>query len=467
MGVASKLGGLGLALLLVAVPAHAKRFALVVGNAAYAEDRLTNPVNDALLMRKTLTELGFEVKLVQDGDRSTLLRALRDFEASIKKADVALFYFAGHGVQVEGNNYLIPIKAALESESDVRDYAVDASSVLRRIEDAGAKVGLVVLDACRNNPFVRKSRSLDRGLNRMNAPTGTIVAYATAAGSVADDGSGKNGVYTEQLARYLLEPGLDIREVFDKTASEVERLTNGKQKPREDVGLRGRFVLNPAIEIAKPEPPPLPAIDPDTAAWQQASQLHSIAGYQSYLERFAQGQYRQPAFTALNALRNNVFDPVALEKDAWQRAEHAGSIEIVEGFVQKYPNGPYAKTANALLNDLRAERAWIQVRLGDEQQLKQFISLYPSGIWAKEAQKLIEQLEAKNRFEAEQQAWSGALGKDTIQAYRQYLSSYPSGRFAAQAQDRVKVLERTAPVSSPAPAAPPTPSRQPNVLITL
>jgi hypothetical protein len=249
--------------------AQAQRVALVVGNAAYTDRPLRNPVNDAALMQTTLSNLGFQVSVLRNADRKALLAGLRDFEAKARNADVALFFYAGHGAQVGGSNYLIPLNAQINAEADVPDEAVDAASVLRRIEDARAKVGLVILDACRDNPYTGSSRSGARGLARMNVPTGTIVAYATAPGSTADDGAGRsNGVYTEQLARQLAQPGLDIKDVFDRTAQEVERITAGKQRPREEVGLRGRFVLKEGgqppqvVATARVEPLPVPQSRP-------------------------------------------------------------------------------------------------------------------------------------------------------------------------------------------------------------
>lgn len=300
---------------LPAQAATGQRVALVVGNAAYADKPLRNPVNDAELMQRTLQGLGFEVSLVRNADRRAFLAGLRDFEAKARNADVALFYFAGHGTQVGGNNYLLPLQAQIRSESDVPDEAVDASSVLRRIEDAKARIGLVILDACRDNPYTGSSRSGSRGLGRMSVPTGSIVAYATAPGSTADDGSGHNGLYTEQLARHLAAPGLDLREVFDRTASEVERLTGGKQKPREDVGLRGRFVLNatqagqgsqlasvpPLPTGVSVQPPPQP--DPDQEAWELAKRRDTVAAYQAYLRRYPQGRYTDSAQVALEGLQ--------------------------------------------------------------------------------------------------------------------------------------------------------------------
>jgi TonB family protein len=191
-----------------------------------------------------------------------MLDALREFETSARDAEVALFYFAGHGAQINGANFLLPVGSQIQGDADVVDEAIDATTVLRRIEATRARVGLVILDACRDNPYPGSMRSAARGLARMPAPTGTIVAYATAPGSTADDGSGSHGVYTSALARQLVIPGLDIKEVFDRAAQEVERVTGGRQKPREEIGLRGRFVLQ--------EVPPADAAVPPPAAAEQS-----------------------------------------------------------------------------------------------------------------------------------------------------------------------------------------------------
>lgn len=263
------------------VQAEGRRVALVVGNADYRDRPLKNPGNDAGLMQNVLRGLGFDVVLLRNADRRAFLAGLRDFEAKARDAEVALFFFAGHGVQVGGGNYLIPTGAQIRGESDVPDEAVDAASVLRRIEDARAKVGLVILDACRDNPYGSSSRGGSRGLSRMNVPTGTIVAYATAPGSTAEDGTGGNGVYTQQLAKFLAQPGLDLRDVFDRTASEVERLTAGKQRPREDIGLRGRFYLASAHPSAAAADRfgPSPSVDAPPAARPGALPRVLIAGF--------------------------------------------------------------------------------------------------------------------------------------------------------------------------------------------
>ncbi len=220
-----------------------KRMALVIGNAAYADRPLRNPVNDAQLMQATLRDLGFQVQVATDVDRRGLLGALRDFEARARGAEVALFYFADHGAQVGGANYLIPLNAPIRAETDVPDEAVDASLVLRRIEDARAKVGLVVLDACRDNPHPGASRFAARGLARMSISTGNIVAYATAPSHAAERGMGGHRANTAELAKHLFMREVDIGAVFGLKPQAAERLTGSRQRQWQEIGQLGRARL--------------------------------------------------------------------------------------------------------------------------------------------------------------------------------------------------------------------------------
>lgn len=242
-----------------------RRVALVIGNAAYADAPLRNPVNDARLMESTLQRLGFDVDRVENADFKGLRRAIRDFGTRAAGADVALVFYAGHGMQEDGENYLMPIGAQIDKPADLAIEAISANALLRQVESVGARVALVVLDACRNSPMHTRTRSVSRGLARMNAPTGSIVAYAAQPGAVADDGDGANGLYTSYLARYLLQPGLDIKQVFEQTAIAVERDSRGRQRPREDIGLRGAFSLTgPAVTAPVPAATVQPAVAPAT-----------------------------------------------------------------------------------------------------------------------------------------------------------------------------------------------------------
>jgi uncharacterized caspase-like protein len=233
------------AMFLLSAPAHAAegRHALVIGNSAYDRKPLKNPVNDARDMAAALERLGFDVLLRTDVGQRNMEEAIRDFGVKLKGGGVGIFYYAGHGIQVNGANYLVPIGARLASESDARYECVDAGRVLGKMEDAGNELNIVILDACRNNPFASSFRSADQGLARMDAPTGSLVAYATAPNSVASDGGGRNGLYTKHLLKNLNTPGVPIEEVFKRVRIGVMGETGKKQVPWESSSLAGYFYL--------------------------------------------------------------------------------------------------------------------------------------------------------------------------------------------------------------------------------
>jgi Caspase domain len=223
--------------LLSADPAAAeKRIALVVGNSAYQNiARLDNPRNDATLMAETLLGLGFTLigeRAQLDLDKAALDTDVQNFGRQIQGADVALFYYAGHGVQLNGSNYLVPVGANPTREADVDFQMVDINLVLRQMQGSGTRLNMVILDACRNNPFGgRGLRSADGGLAQMRAPEGTLISYATQPGSVAQDGSNGHSPYTKALATTIKQAGLDIFQTFNQVGLAVKRETGGSQQP--------------------------------------------------------------------------------------------------------------------------------------------------------------------------------------------------------------------------------------------
>lgn len=221
----------------------AGRYALVIGNSAYSQKPLKNPANDARDVGRALERLGFEVLLKTNVSQRDMEDSIRDFGVKLKRGGVGIFYFAGHGIQVQGVNYLVPIGARLSGESDARYECVDAGRVLGKMEEAGNELNIVILDACRNNPFASSFRSVDHGLARMDAPTGSLVAYATAPNSVASDGSGQNGLYTKHLLSNINTPGVPIEEVFKRVRIGVMGETGKKQVPWESSSLAGYFYL--------------------------------------------------------------------------------------------------------------------------------------------------------------------------------------------------------------------------------
>ena len=228
------------------VKASNHRTALVIGNAAYAEGRLTNPTNDANAMAAMLQEMGFQVNLLRDADLRTMDEAVNTFSKQLRQGGVGLFYFAGHGMQVQGENFLLPLGARIEREQDVKYAALPVGRVLGAMEDSGNNLNIIILDACRNNPLARSFRSSQAGLAQVQAVTGSLIAYATAPGSVAADGMGNNGVYTSHLLKNMRRPDLPVEQVFKNVRVDVMKETNGKQTPWESSSLTGNFTFVPS-----------------------------------------------------------------------------------------------------------------------------------------------------------------------------------------------------------------------------
>ncbi len=234
-----------------------RRLALVIGNESYKEAPLDNPVNDASDMAAVLKKLGFKIIYRKNASKETMETAVSNFEKQLRKGGVGLFYYAGHGMQLDGRNYLIPINAGIETKSDVIYRTVDAEWILGKMEDAGNGLNIVILDACRNNPFDRGFRKRGprvRGLAEMVAPTGAIVAYATAPGAFADDGGGRNGIYTRHLIKHMLTPGLAIERVLKNTRIDVARETGNTQIPWEHSSLMGDFYFAGKEKKSVPKP---------------------------------------------------------------------------------------------------------------------------------------------------------------------------------------------------------------------
>ncbi|MBT8350817.1 MAG: caspase family protein [Deltaproteobacteria bacterium] len=234
----------------ISLSAQSQKTALVIGNGAYKSSPLRNPANDASDIASMLKKLGFNVILKTNANQRTMKKSIRNFGNKLRHGGVGLFYYAGHAVQVHGANYLIPIGAQIESVSDIEYEAIHAGRVLGKMEDAGNGLNIIVLDSCRDNPFARSFRSSEKGLAKMDAPTGSILAYATAPGSIAADGTGRNGLYTSKLLKHMAIPGLEIEKVFKKVRIDVLRSSQKKQVPWESSSLIGEFYFNPKRGIS-------------------------------------------------------------------------------------------------------------------------------------------------------------------------------------------------------------------------
>jgi len=283
------------------------RVALIIGNGAYPSvGNLANPPNDAKLMAKTLRQVGFEVIERINANQKTMKRAIKEFGNKLEAAgkdSVGLFYYAGHGVQVGGTNYLIPVRVDIEDEADVSIEAVSADDVQVQMAYAGSRLNIIIMDACRNNPFKRGFRAASRGLAKMDATKGTLIAYATSPGDVAADGKGENSPYTQALAKALLSPGLTVERMFKKVRNDVVAATNSKQVPWESSSLTGRdfYFMGGAAETSpaqKSGPAPTTKVDKEAMFWEAVKDSTDAADFKAYLEQFPKG-----SFTALARLK--------------------------------------------------------------------------------------------------------------------------------------------------------------------
>src|SRR5579859_1198734 len=297
---------LGFLFLTFAGPAQAdKRVALVIGISNYQQvPRLANPLRDAEAIGGLFKKAGFDVvDEKRDLGIGEMRRAVREFSEKAKDADIAVVYYAGHGIEVDGTNYLVPADARLSSDFDVEDETVSLDRLLRAL-DPVRRLRLVILDACRENPFANTmkksvaSRSIGRGLARIEPPTSnTLVAFATKAGAVADDGAGQNSQYASALVKYLAEPGVDLRVAFGRVRDEVLKRTANRQEPFVYGSLGGD---NLALV-------PLPAkpADPDADArvdYEYAAQLATKDVWNSFLVRHPTGFYANLAREQMNRL---------------------------------------------------------------------------------------------------------------------------------------------------------------------
>ena len=274
-----------------------KRVALIIGNSTYTKAPLKNPVNDARAMQTKLKGLGFEVLIRENLKTKDIGGVYREFRASITPGTVALVFYAGHGVQFKGQNYFPAVDADITSEDDVPLQSLNLGSLLDTMEEAKAGVSIVLLDACRHNPFSRRFRSASRGLAKVEAASGTLIHYATKPGGVADDGDGNNGIYTEALLAQISEPGQSVEQFLKRVTNRVIQKTGGTQEPWLEGSLRGEFYFFPQREGVFTE-----SADPDLAAWKAAELADTKDAFAAYLKEYPKGKFAPAARIKLATL---------------------------------------------------------------------------------------------------------------------------------------------------------------------
>ncbi len=288
-----------------------RRTALVIGNGAYTNaPPLKNPPNDATLVATTLKNLGFEVTVATNRSQREMKQMIREFGQKLRAGGgVGLFYFAGHGVQAKGRNYLVPIDAEIQTEVDLEDVAVDVNYILSMMDDAQNALNIVILDACRNNPFVRSFRSAQDGLAQVKAPTGTLIAYATSPDSTAADGGGTNSPYSEELTRQMEASGVLLETMFRRVTEQVSFRTGGRQEPWYSNNAKGEFFFKLSTtsgstnsNLSDPQAAKIDAVTVEREYWETIRSSNDTQDYKDYLKSYPNGSYAVVASARIKQL---------------------------------------------------------------------------------------------------------------------------------------------------------------------
>ena len=422
----------------LAVTGKEHRVALVIGNAAYTQGALVNPVNDARAMARRLRSLGFDVVLRENLKARDIGGVYREFRSKVTPGGVALVFYAGHGIQFKGQNYFPAIDADIHSEEDVPLQSLNLGNLLDNMEDAKAGVSLVFLDACRDNPFARRFRSSTRGLAKVEAASGMLIHYATRPGSIASDGEGQNGTYTEALLAQMSAPGVPVELMLKRVANQVVAKTKGKQEPWVEGSLRGDFYfISQGPTTAQVQ---APAIDPEAETWAAAENDKTAESYQAYLDAWPQGRYAVAARIKLKGLQKSAasaavspaptFAPVAVsstpddpEGAMWKEVKASGAREYLDAYLKQYPKGRYVALTKIELKKLdERDKAQRAKETTEKQQAAE--------------------RERQEALRVEQAAWDEAKSDTSVAAYASYLERYPKGRYAALAQAALPKLQR-------------------------
>lgn len=349
---------------LISTPAHTateRRTALVIGNSNYADGRLKNPVNDATDIAAALKGLGFTVTLKKDANLREMKDEIDNFGDSLRRGGVGLFFFAGHGIQLGGINYLIPVRAHISNEKMVEHEAFDVNRLLSTLDNAGNSVNIVMLDACRDNPITRSFRSAGRGLAIISRqPPGTLISFSTGANQVAADGDGRNSPYTAALLQHMKTPGLPVEQVFKRVRNKVVEKTRGRQEPAEYTMLREDFYfipqsskLNNLSDVPSYKTKEVPDSNAEASAndhtfWNSVKDSKNPDELKAYLEQFPSGIFAPLAHARLKAL----------EKGGAQSQSGSSKVSPVTGPKESGRDGRFIAYDNGTVLDTRTNLMW-------------------------------------------------------------------------------------------------------------
>ncbi|MDD5300195.1 MAG: caspase family protein [Gallionella sp.] len=396
-----------------------QRIALVIGNGAYTSSPLKNPVNDAKDMAKKLRGLGFDVIERSNMQTKQIGATLREFRSKLVPGAVALVFYAGHGLQIKGINYLPAVDADINSEEDVPNQSLGVNQIMDVLDESKTRLNLVFLDACRNNPYARSFRSADKGLARVSAPSGTLISYATRPGSIAADGNGRNGLYTSKLLAQM-DSNLQIEQTLKRVVTAVKAASQGKQEPWMEGSIEGDFCFAGCAaggtQVTSLVPVPVHVktkeeIEQD--AWDSVRDSGSISSIQEYLKQYPKGRFAGQARILITSLKNapsKPAEPTASparednETALWTEAQKGNSKDDYDAYLAQYPKGKYVALARSRIKKLQDEAA----------------------------------NEASRK---EQGAWEAADKSGSEDGYQGYLKGWPSGKYASLAQARLRKLQ--------------------------
>jgi uncharacterized caspase-like protein len=412
-----------------------KRVALVIGNSTYPNFPLKNPANDAKDMATKLRVLGFDVIERNNLKTKQIGSTLSEFRNKLSPGSVALVFYAGHGLQIKGENYLPAVDADITVEEDVSNQSLSVRQIMDVLDNAKSRLNLVFLDACRNNPFANRSfRSTEGGLARVSAPSGTLISYATRPGSVAADGDGRNGLYTSKLLAQM-DSNQQIEQSLKRVVSEVKSASQGKQEPWMEGSIEGDFCFGGC----------------NTGASTQVATLTPEATSES-------------ATTAATIKTKE-----QIEDEYWEEIKDSGDITSLEQYRKDYPKGRYLNTAKIKIAQLKKQgkepttnttstttsasqegesALWTEVQSSNSKEdYEAYLTQYPKGkyvVLAKSRMKKLDDEAAKQVAQEEQASWEMANSSATKESYVSYLNSYPNGRYTSLATVRLEKIKKQA-----------------------
>jgi outer membrane protein assembly factor BamD (BamD/ComL family) len=458
----------------------AKRVALVIGNGGYQHPdilpKLSNPTHDAEDIAKALRGFGFEVIEKKDQSLEGMNNAIAEFSRKIGNSEAALFYFAGHGLQVKGQNYLVPVDANIETEARVQYVSVNVNQILDEMDSAKSRVNIVMLDACRNNPISGKFRSgATRGLAPITSqPKGTVIVYATDPGNVAADGEGRNGLFTAGLLTAFKGSDLSLAGVLTRASEEVERGSDQKQTPyiNGPATLQKNFQFGQGVQVASLTPQfsgARTSAQIEDELWDAIKDGEKASVFEEYLKQYPKGRYLAQARikiaklkaearqTAATAAVLSAPTPAAASSDPetalWNEVQKGNTADDYDVYLKQYPKGKYIALAKQRLQKLMDEakqhaeaaeqNAWQSAeKTGTEAAYQEYQRVFPNGRYAALVPARLNKARSEATQKEEDSLWQKAQQTATHAAMQEYINRYPTGRHVAQARAKDEEYQR-------------------------